>query len=78
MNHHLSGIETIFIPTSPKYSFIHSKLVREVAQFGGDVSAFVPKVVAEHLAAKFEAGQGGAGQGGAGQRGAGQGGKGAQ
>jgi phosphopantetheine adenylyltransferase len=28
--------------------------VREVAHFGGDVSAFVPKVVAEHLAAKFE------------------------
>ena len=49
MNHHLSGVETIFIPTSSKYSFIASKLVREVARFGGDVSAFVPKVVAEHL-----------------------------
>ncbi len=49
MNHHLSGVETIFIPTSSNYSFIASKLVREVARFGGDVSAFVPKVVAEHL-----------------------------
>jgi phosphopantetheine adenylyltransferase len=28
--------------------------VREVAQFGGDVSAFVPKIVAEHLVTKFE------------------------
>jgi pantetheine-phosphate adenylyltransferase len=54
MNHHLSGVETIFIPTSSKYSFIASKLVREVAQFGGDVSAFVPKVVAECLITKSE------------------------
>ena len=54
MNHHLSGVETIFIPTSSKYSFIASKLVREVAHFGGDVSAFVPKIVAEHLVKKFD------------------------
>jgi len=53
MNHHLSGVETIFIPTSSNYSFVASKLVREVARFGGDVSAFVPKVVAEHLVKKF-------------------------
>jgi pantetheine-phosphate adenylyltransferase len=55
MNKHLSGVETIFIPTSPEYSFIASKLVREVARFGGDVSAFVPAVVAKHLEAKYEA-----------------------
>ncbi len=59
MNHHLSGVETIFIPTSSKYSFIASKLVREVAHFGGDVSAFVPKVVAEHLVKKFAGRKGG-------------------
>ena len=53
MNHHLSGVETIFIPTSSNYSFVASKLVREVARFGGDVSAFVPKVVGEHLVKKF-------------------------
>jgi pantetheine-phosphate adenylyltransferase len=57
MNNHLSGVETIFIPTSPEYSFIASKLVREVARFGGDVSAFVPAVVAKHLEAKYEAQQ---------------------
>jgi len=54
MNNHLSGVETIFIPTSPERSFLASKLVREVWRFGGDVSDFVPKVVAEHLAAKYE------------------------
>jgi len=43
MNNHLSGVETIFIPTSPEWSFVASKLVREVARFGGDVSAFVPR-----------------------------------
>jgi pantetheine-phosphate adenylyltransferase len=53
MNHHLSGVQTIFIPTSSKYSFLASRLVREVAQFGGDVTAFVPKVVADHMLEKF-------------------------
>jgi pantetheine-phosphate adenylyltransferase len=61
MNNHLSGVETIFIPTSSKYSFVASKLVREVARFGGDVSAFVPPVVAKHLVAKFEEEQKGGG-----------------
>jgi pantetheine-phosphate adenylyltransferase len=54
MNNHLSGVETIFIPTSSKYSFVASKLVREVARFGGDVSAFVPQVVADALRAKYD------------------------
>ena len=55
MNNHLSGVETIFIPTSPEWSFVASKLVREVWRFGGDVSAFVPKAVAEQLKARYEA-----------------------
>jgi pantetheine-phosphate adenylyltransferase len=50
MNNHLSGVETIFIPTSPEVSFMASKLVREVWRFGGDVSAFVPEPVAKALA----------------------------
>ena len=53
MNRQLSGVETIFIPTSAPYSFIASRLLREVARFGGDVSAFVPKPVALHFEAKF-------------------------
>ncbi len=54
MNRHLSGMETIFIPTSSSHSFIASKLVREVAHFGGDVSAFVPEIVGQRLTEKFE------------------------
>ncbi len=53
MNKHLSGVETIFIPASPEWSFVASKLVREVWRFGGDVSDFVPKPVAEALQAEI-------------------------
>ena len=53
MNKELSGVETLFIPTSSAHSFIVSRLLREVARFGGDVNAFVPKVVALRLQEKF-------------------------
>lgn len=56
MNHELSGIETIFIPTGSTYSFIASRLLREVARYGGDVSEFVPKPVAKRLMEKFSIG----------------------
>ena len=42
MNHQLAGIETVFISTSPQYSFLSSSLVKEIAKYGGDVSAYVP------------------------------------
>jgi pantetheine-phosphate adenylyltransferase len=53
MNRQLSGVETVFIPTSSAHSFIASRLLREVARFGGDVSAFVPKAVAARLSERF-------------------------
>jgi pantetheine-phosphate adenylyltransferase len=53
MNRQLSGVETIFIPTSATHSYIASRLLREVARFGGDVSAFVPQTVAKRLTEKF-------------------------
>ena len=48
MNRQLSGVETVFIPTSSAHSFIASRLLREVARYGGDVSAFVPRIVVDH------------------------------
>ncbi len=42
MNAHLSGVETVFVPTSPACSFLASSLVKEVAALGGDVSGLVP------------------------------------
>lgn len=49
MNNGLSGVETLFIPTSPTYSFLSSSLVKEVANWGGDISHLVPEVVLEAL-----------------------------
>jgi pantetheine-phosphate adenylyltransferase len=49
MNRELSGIETLFLPTGAQYAYIASRLIREVARFGGDVSAFVPEPVNRRL-----------------------------
>jgi pantetheine-phosphate adenylyltransferase len=49
MNSSLADIETVFVPTSPEYSFLASSLVKEVAAFGGDVSGLVPAHVLARL-----------------------------
>jgi pantetheine-phosphate adenylyltransferase len=49
MNSSLADIETVFVPTSPEYSFLASSLVKEVAAFGGDVSTLVPGHVLTRL-----------------------------
>jgi len=53
MNRSLSNVETLFIPSSSKHSFIASRLLREVARYGGDVSDFVPAPVRARLTQKF-------------------------
>jgi pantetheine-phosphate adenylyltransferase len=55
MNRSLSGVETVFIPTSSTHSFIASRLLLEVARYGGDVSHFVPAAVEKRLREKFAA-----------------------
>lgn len=55
MNHQLAGIETVFISTSPQYSFLSSSLVKEIAKYGGDVSAYVPSDVLTRLLARLKA-----------------------
>jgi pantetheine-phosphate adenylyltransferase len=54
MNHRLGEVETLFMPTSPRWSFLSSSLVKEVASFGGDVEGLVPDHVRKALAAKLE------------------------
>ncbi len=49
MNHGLQGVETMFMTTNPLYSFLSSSLVKEVATYGGDVSASVPEAVRRRL-----------------------------
>ena len=53
MNASLSEVETVFMPTSPEWSFLASSLVKEVARFGGDVSGLVPGFVHEAMLARF-------------------------
>jgi pantetheine-phosphate adenylyltransferase len=53
MNIGLSGVETLFIPTNPTYSFLSSSLVKEVAQWGGDISHLVPPTVLDALKDKL-------------------------
>jgi pantetheine-phosphate adenylyltransferase len=53
MNIGLSNVETLFMPTSPLYSFLSSSLVKEVATFGGDVAGLVPARVQQQLREKL-------------------------
>ena len=55
MNLGLAGVETLFMPTNPLYSFLSSSLIKEVAKWGGDVSAHVPDVVANRLRERMKA-----------------------
>ncbi|MGI6877906.1 pantetheine-phosphate adenylyltransferase [Microbacterium sp. gxy059] len=50
VNHHLSGVETVFLLADPANSLVSSSLVRQVSSLGGDVSPYVPGPVARHLA----------------------------
>ena len=49
MNSRLAGVETVFVPTSPEWSFLASSLIKEVAAHGGDVSGLVPPAVLSRL-----------------------------
>lgn len=50
----VTSIETIFLTASPEHIILSSSMVKEVAKFGGDVSAFVPKHISTVLSAKFD------------------------
>ena len=46
--------ETIFLMTDPKYSFISSSLVKEVAAFGGSIEGLVPECVVSRIRSKSQ------------------------
>ncbi|NLI88987.1 MAG: pantetheine-phosphate adenylyltransferase [Epulopiscium sp.] len=55
MNKHLhNDMETIFLVTDVKYSFLSSSAIKEVASFGGSVCDFVPEIVAEKTLEKYK------------------------
>ena len=49
MNYSQAGVETLFMTTNPRYTFLSSSLVKEFAKYGGDVSGLVPPAVLERL-----------------------------
>jgi pantetheine-phosphate adenylyltransferase len=46
-------VTTVFLMPNEKYTYLNSTLVREIAKFHGDVSAFVPPVIRKALEKKF-------------------------
>jgi len=48
-----SNVESVFLMTAGRYSFLSSSIVKEIARYGGDVSRFVPACVAKALERKF-------------------------
>ena len=47
------GIETIFLTTNLKYSYLSSTIVKEFASYGGDISKFVPEQFIDRIYAKY-------------------------
>lgn len=54
MNHHLSGVHTVFLPTSADHAFVSSSLVKEIGRFGGSLDGLVSPVVAAALKERFQ------------------------
>ncbi|MBO6148214.1 MAG: pantetheine-phosphate adenylyltransferase [Lachnospiraceae bacterium] len=50
----LPRVDTVFLTTSLEYAYLSSSTVREVALYGGDISEFVPPLVAEEVYRKLE------------------------
>ena len=57
MNKHIAGVDTFFVATTPRYSFVSSSLAKEVATLGGDVSELLPEPVNRRLRERLSRGQ---------------------
>ncbi|RVU54896.1 pantetheine-phosphate adenylyltransferase [Anaerosphaera multitolerans] len=55
--HYKDGVETIFLLASDENSFVSSTLAKEVAQFNGDLSIFVPDIVGKAMMDKIKGGK---------------------
>ena len=52
-NFTVAGIPTVYLPSSPAYTSVSSRFIREIAQYGGDPSSMVPANVAHALKELF-------------------------
>jgi pantetheine-phosphate adenylyltransferase len=53
-NHAVTGVRTVFVPCRPALSYISSRFVREIAQYGGEIGHLVPPAVATALRSVFD------------------------
>lgn len=51
------NVETVFLMTDPKYSFISSSMAKEVSSLGGDISGMVPDTILEAMNDRFHGGK---------------------
>lgn len=49
LNYQLSGVDTMFLPSKPHYSYLSSSVVKELATYGGDVGHLLPATVYQRL-----------------------------
>lgn len=49
-----SGTETIFLPCSTEYMYLSSSMVKEIARYGGDITAYVPEGLAAIIEEKIQ------------------------
>ena len=56
MNQRMGDVETLFLTTSPEYSYLSSSLIKEIARFGGPLDGVVPDLVRDALRDRFDAG----------------------
>ncbi|MGV0716529.1 pantetheine-phosphate adenylyltransferase [Mycolicibacterium sp. XJ662] len=54
MNNHVAGVDTFFVASASRYSFVSSSLAKEVASLGGDVTELLPEPVNRRLQAKLK------------------------
>ncbi|MGV0834899.1 pantetheine-phosphate adenylyltransferase [Mycolicibacterium thermoresistibile] len=53
MNKHIAGVDTFFVATTPRFSFVSSSLAKEVASMGGDVTDLLPEPVNARIRKKL-------------------------
>jgi pantetheine-phosphate adenylyltransferase len=54
MNQRIGGVETLFMSTSPEYSYLSSSLIKEVARGGGSITGTVPENVEAAMRARLD------------------------
>ena len=57
-NYAAAGVRTVYVPCKPALVFISSRFIREIAKYGGDVTAMVPAAVVPQLTSAAQRDQG--------------------